>query len=192
MALVPFYVSFLFESVERLYTVRIVDDDDLLTIWELIQEPSSFCRYHTSLDPRNVVWILKVLVVRLASVLLGDHYEIVFARVLTVIDVSLSQLSDLFPSPVYLLVFGANLTLELPIVMFELSSIFLSFRQIVVKLVDRLLLFRDGFLVLFLNLLDTLTNQPFARRAASLPIRSEVYLLRRSRNPSDIGSGVEN
>ena len=52
--------------------------------------------------------------------------------------------------------------------MFELSSISLSFRQRVVKhsylsisLIDRLLLFRDGFLVLFLNLLDTVTDQPF-------------------------------
>ena len=98
--------------------------------------------------------------------LLGD--EIVFARVLTVIDVSLSQLSDL-------LVFGANLTselfrillelfrilLELFRILLELSSIFLSYLQIVVKHVDRFLLFRDGFLVLFRNLFDTVTDQPF-------------------------------
>ena len=91
MTSVSIYVSFLLESVERMNTVGIVDDDDLLAIWELSQEPPPLSWYLTSLNPRNVVRILKVLVIRLASVLLGDHYCIVLAWVSTVIDVSLSQ-----------------------------------------------------------------------------------------------------
>ena len=81
---------FLLESVERMNTVGIVDDYNLFTIWELIQEPSSFCWYHASLNPWNVVWILKVLVIRLTSVLPGDHNEIFLTRISAIIEVSLS------------------------------------------------------------------------------------------------------
>ena len=97
----------------------------------------------------------------------GDHHEIVLPRILAIIDVSLSQLSDLFPSSVYLLVFSANLASEPSVVVIELPRVFLLQHKIItqqcelhVLLVDHLLLFRDGFLMLFRNLFDTFPSQP--------------------------------
>ena len=106
-------------------TVGVVDDDDLLALWELSQEPSSFCRYLASLNARDIVRVLKVLVVFISGVLPGDHYCIVLAWVSTVINVSRSQ-------DCKLLILGLNLASEPSVVELELPRVFLRSSEVVV------------------------------------------------------------
>ena len=95
MTPVSLHVSFPLESVERMNNVPIVDDDVLLAIWELSQEPLPLSLYLESLNAGDIVRVLKVLVVFNIGVLPGYHYYIILAWVSKVIDVSLSQVSDL-------------------------------------------------------------------------------------------------
>ena len=90
MTSIPLYMLFVLESVERMNTVGIVDDNDLLATWEFLQKPPSFRCYQAFLNLRNVVRILKMLVVVLASVLSRDHHHVVFATALAMIYISFS------------------------------------------------------------------------------------------------------
>ena len=92
MTPVSLHVSFPLESVERMNNVPIVNDDVLLAIWELSQEPLPLSLYLESLNAGDIV---RALVVFNIGVLPGYHYYIILAWVSKVIDVSLSQVSDL-------------------------------------------------------------------------------------------------
>ena len=83
MTSISLYVSFLLGSVKRINTVGIVNDDDFLANCELSRELPPLGWYLVSLNARDIVRVLKGLVVFISSVLPGDHYYIVSAWVST-------------------------------------------------------------------------------------------------------------
>ena len=95
VTLKTFYKTFLFKSIRRMDTIRVVQFlHHRVMIWILCFKPSLFCVNEPSLYPRNVVWKFIKLIFFGDGIFLNNHNNVVFPWIFSLRNMTFFEMGN--------------------------------------------------------------------------------------------------